>query len=434
MRLKISGSLMLGKSERTNVNDYSYTHMKFSAKHPSDLFSDVGRDYFAQLLTACVGGEPAFRNLYLPVAERLACTVQNLPLESSSFAYPGGALQFGLLAGLTALRLSDGVIFEPSATAQKRMVIEPQYRYAAWCATLAGVPLIVDHHAQLSVNDRPWSFAFGIPSLWEACGSTGAYGVEWKAASKNPPSPALGLILLSNFFYSGQFADFDPSVLASMCQSVNPGLTQFPGESSLSKVVRLAQEKVKAAEKIRISKVFVPGQTQTNTVASVMQALQPEPGSAAAVLSIVNSSLTLSNTAIPDSPKNLQNVTSNVPVEQHKDRNNTLFAENLKSEDANDDKEAGETFPVLPPKVTFWLRALISDEAMRQAFKFLPEQEMVEITAAQLRFGVVGKEMFELLNSSGFVHSRVGNLTARLNKQFTAVVKREFKNLGIDHA
>lgn len=408
--------------------------MKYSVKHPSDLFSDVGRDYFAQLLTACVGGEPAFRNLYLPVAERLACTVQNLPLESSSFAYPGGALQFGLLAGLTALRLSDGVIFEPSATAQKRMIIEPQYRYAAWCATLSGVPLIVDHHAQLSVNDKPWSFAFGAPSLWEACGTTGSYGIEWKAASKNPPSPALGLILLSNFFYPGQFADFDPSVLASMCQSVNPGLTQAPGESSLSKVVRLAQEKVKAAEKIRISKVFVPGQTQTNTVASVMQALQPGQGLAAADSSIVNSAMNLSTTAIHDNAKNLQNLTNTVSVEQQLNRNDTLFAENLKAKDANDGKEAGETLPVLPPKVTFWLRALISDEAMRQAFKFLPEQEMVEITAAQLRFGVVAKEMFDLLNSSGFVHSRVGNLTVRLNKQFTAMVKCEHKNLGVTHA
>ncbi|ABM39611.1 TraI domain-containing protein [Polaromonas naphthalenivorans] len=408
--------------------------MKFSAKHPKYLFSEMGHDYFAQLLTACVGGEPAFRSQYLPVAERLACTVQDLPLENSSFAYAGGALQFGLLAGLTALRLCDGVIFEPSASAQKRMLVEPQYRYAAWCATLAGVPLIVDHYALLTVNDKPWSFAFSPSSLWEACGTTGSYGIEWKPASKNPPTPSLGLILLSSFFYAGQFTDFDSSVLASMCQSVNPGLTQSSGESSLSKLVRVAQEKVKATEKLRISRVFVPGEAQVNTVASVMQALQTVPASTTTESAIVNTPKAKSISSNCENQKILQVVTLNVASEQRTNQININSLTDSKLKLENDQKLENKSVPGIPPKVTFWLRALISDEAMRLAFKFLPDQEMVDITGAQLRFGVVAKEMFELLHSSGFVHSKVGNLTVRLNKELTAVVQNEFKNLGVTHA
>lgn len=365
--------------------------MKFTPRHPSLLFKDIGRDYFAQLLTACVGGEATFKSKYLPVAEKLALTVQDLPLEKTHFAYPGGALQFGLLSGLTALRLADGVIFEPSATAQKRMIVEPQYRYAAWCAALAGVPLIVHHHAQLTLNDQPWSFASSPANIWEACKETGSYGIEWKATTPNPPSAALGIVLLGSFFYPGQFGDFDPAVLASFNQAINPGLIQPPAEAALSKVVRVAQEKVKAAEKLRLSRVFAPGSTPENAFDGVLESLkQPAMQSTGA---------DVASSIVPQTP-----LSSASPEEK------------------------------IPQNVASWVRALIADPVMSQQFKFLAALEMVDVSMDQLKFGSSAKAMFDLLTAANLVHSKITGQTVRLTPVLATFIKNEFIKQGITHA
>lgn len=383
--------------------------MKLQARHPSLLFNDVGRDYFAQLLTACSGGEDSFRSKYLPVAERLACVVQDLPLEKSAFAYQGGALQFGLLAGLTALRLSDGVVFDPSATAQRRMVIEPQFRYAAWCAVLAGVPLIVHHHANISVKDKPWSFASHPSNLFEACDKTGPYSIEWRPPSANPVTSSLAFALLHDFFHAGQFSEFDTSVLTSMCNSVNPGMSTFPGETALSRIVRISQEKVRAAELVRLSKVFAPGDAKV-TLSPVMQILQAATD--AAIKAPVAPGV---QTEVPAVAKPKDSSSQNTTTET--------------------DQATGEIKEVMVPlKIAFWVRALIADSEMAKQFQFLKDTGMVDVSVDQLKFGGTAKAMFALLEEAGFVHSKIAGQSLRLNKPLTDFIKKEFEAQGVKHA
>ncbi|TBR76985.1 MAG: hypothetical protein EPN64_04490 [Burkholderiaceae bacterium] len=233
--------------------------MRFQAKHPQQLFEEIGGNLFHELLTASGAGKEKFRAQYLPVAERLAMVIQELPLERETFAEQGGALKFGLLSALTTLRLCDSVMFVPTATAETRMRVEPQYRFAAYCACLATVPLIVFHHLNVIVSGKPWSFLSSQPMLWDALARTGTYEVEWKPLSPSKPSAALGMLLLSGFFETGQWENIDPDAVRGMCDAINPAVIQPPGELALGKIVRLGQVKVRTAEQIRASTAFVPG-------------------------------------------------------------------------------------------------------------------------------------------------------------------------------
>lgn len=323
--------------------------MHFDAKHPSQLFKVIGREYFDQLLTASAAGEGGFRENYLPMAERLAMMVQELPLEKELYSEPGGALRFGLLAGLGALRLCDGVIFKPGVTAQTRMRVEPQYRWASWCATLACVPLIVAHHASLSVNGQPWSFAHK-DSLWDACGNSGCYSVDWLPVTANRPSAALASIVLSRFFFPGQFASIDSDVLLGMCEAINPAMIQAPAEQSLSRVVRVAQEKIRLSERQRLTQVF--------SATSVAVAISPN------ALAALDSSLS--------------------PAEA-----------NLQTPDAQTAQAETASFPIaalkrkeIPEPILAWVRALAADPDSAKLYRLASEPDKgIVLSAKALRFG-----------------------------------------------
>lgn len=373
--------------------------MKLQARHPTLLFSSVGKEYFSQLLTA-VGGEELFRSKYLPVAERLAVTVQDLPLDRACFAFSGGALKFGLFAGLTALRLADGVIFDPSATAQRRMIVEPQFRYAAWCATLACVPLIVHHNSHIKVNDQPWSFAHSPSNLFEACDKSGDYEVNWRSLTPQAVTPVMSAIFLSDFFYPGQFQDLDPEVLVSMCESINPGLEKPTGEKALSRVVRVAQEKVKAAEDLRLSKVFASCEVTNSGVISDYTVSVPSQ---------------LQDTAKPTGP-------ADGTATKGGSKSSVQAAWTV------------QTSPQVNSKVSSWIRALISEPATASQFQFLPTLGLVDVTIEQLKFGGSAKAMYDLLEAEELVESKVPGKTVRLKKDLTAFVIAEFKRQGVSHA
>ncbi len=377
--------------------------MKFTARHPTLLFGDIGFNYFNQLVTACPGGESEFRARYLPVAEKLAVMVQDLPLEKNVFAHPGGALQFGLVCGLTALRLSDGVIFDPSASAQRRMIVEPQYKYAAWCAALAGVPLLVHHLSLITVAGEPWSFASKPSTLYEACKANGEYEMDWKPATAAQPSAALGSVLLKDFFYSGQFEHFDHAVLAGMCQAVNPALTMVPGEQSLSRVVRVAQEKVKTAELLRMSEIFSSAQPTANRTADLMDVIDKQ------------------STKSPDVPT----------ISAEKPQSVTPFALGVVATQA---VPANSEVVPIPTKITSWVRAVVANQELATQFRFLDDLKMVDVTIDQLRFGGSAAKTFKDLEDGGYVHSKVAGTSARLNKALRDYIQLQLTKQGNSHA
>jgi conjugal transfer pilus assembly protein TraI len=371
--------------------------MKSNPKHPQALFNDIGWELFEQISSASGAGEAGFKSLYLPMAERLALFVQELPLEKDSFGQRGGALKFGLLAGLTALRLCDGVIFEPGATAQRRMLIEPQFRWAAWCAALACVPLVVAHHTLLMVNGSSWSYASPEPTLWDACGNNGSYEVQWMPVSPAKPSSEVGIVFLSRFFFPGQFGELDPTVLQALCLAINPALTQGAAEQSLSRVVRTAQEKVRLAERQRMAQVFTLSDNSPNA-GDLARALAESLPVAAAAASLSSSP----SQSVGASPALTLSPLANPP-------GNT-----------------GEpVLPAIPEHLLQWVRAVASSHDHHAAIEFLSNGE-VRVSKRALNFGSTARETYEALFNAGLV-VRKGESDAVLKPEMTTAFQTAMK-------
>lgn len=165
--------------------------------------------------------------------------VQNLPLSPSVCSRPGGALQFGLQAGLLAVRSCDAVIFAPKATAQERQHDDPLYRWCAYCATLASAYLMCAGAVEVTLADgHRHSFA-GRFALGE---------LNTKFTAKWRDEPALpqqsGLIYVQTFFYSGQFSHLSPALLNQLGAAINPAMVMSSTESPLAKVVRMSLSRV----------------------------------------------------------------------------------------------------------------------------------------------------------------------------------------------
>lgn len=368
--------------------------MQFQAKHPQKLFEIIGNEYFSQLLTACGAGADGFRARFLPMAERLALFVQDLPLERETFCDPGGALRFGLQSGLTALRLCDGVIFSPNATSQRRMQVEPQFRWAAWCATLACVPLVVAHNTRVKVKDDVWSFESEKATLWDACDKTGSYEVEWMPQTPAKPSQALGIVYLSRFFFDGQFSGTDPDVLRQMCEAINPALLQSPAETSLARVVRTAQEKVRLSERTRMSQVF-----------SLSTSSKPTDG-----MPQIETSQPPGGGPVTEGAK------ANEPL-QHAVTPIANFAQPIEvSADPSPKAEPG-----IPEKILQWARAVGSTSTMHSSLQFLPTGEL-RISKLALNFGAPARETYNDLFLAGLV-VRKGESDAIVKPILAAIFK-----------
>lgn len=209
------------------------------------------REHFSDLLTACSISKSQFLAEYMPVAERLALCIQDLPLSPDVFKAPGGALQSGLQAGLLAVKSCDATIFEPKATAQERQKNDPLYRWCAYCSTLATIYLICAGQVEVILESGEiYSFASATP-----LGSIdGSFQARWRE-SPSQPSQA-GLIFLQAFFHPGQFQHLPTDMLAMMAGAINPELATRTTETPLGRVVRTSITTVIEAQRQRDAAVI----------------------------------------------------------------------------------------------------------------------------------------------------------------------------------
>ncbi len=226
--------------------------------HPrtaSDLFNSlIGRQHFQDLLTATTTGKEQFLVEFMPVAERFAMCVQDLPLAPDVFKAQGGALQAGLQSGLLAVRTCDAMIFQPKATAQERQRNDPLFRWCAYCSTLASVFLICAGQVEVVLADgEVFTFA-GREPLFNAQGS---FSVKWREGPSKPTEA--GLLYLQTVFYPGQFAHLSPEMLALLGGSINPALATLPNETPLGRVVRTSITQVIEAQRRRDASVMLAG-------------------------------------------------------------------------------------------------------------------------------------------------------------------------------
>lgn len=208
--------------------------MQSLIKKPSTLLRlYAGSKHFDDLLSATCLSASDFLIQYVPLSERLAVCVQELPLMPDIFKASGGALQCGLQAGLLAVRACDAIIFEPRATAQERQKNDPAYRWLAYCAALATVYLICAGQVTVKVEGEKFSFA-GKNPLGHHVNSD--YSAKWEESAIQLDEA--GLIYLQAFFFPGQFAHLDPSMIAMLGGAINPSQKVKSNESSLARIVR----------------------------------------------------------------------------------------------------------------------------------------------------------------------------------------------------
>ena len=227
--------------------------MQSQTQSAQTLFSRLAsRQHFQDLLTACSVSRDQYLAQYISVAERLAFCVQDLPLSPDVFSAPGGALQAGLQSGLLAVRSCDATIFQPKATAQERQRNDPQYRWCAYCATLATIYLICAGQIEVVLSGgEVFSFASAKP----LGGYDGSYTARWHQSAAQPSQA--GLIYLQAFFFPGQFAHLPQETLAMMAGAINPLLTTNNAETPLGRVVRTSVAQVLEAQRKRDAAVIL---------------------------------------------------------------------------------------------------------------------------------------------------------------------------------
>ena len=209
---------------------------------PNELITSCGREILVQMRYACGVGNDRFKTQYLPLLYKLAQFVQTAPLKNDAYSELGGAFKFGLTAALLTLRMSNGVLFTTNGGAERMGRLTPQYRFCAFAASLATVPLIVSHYVAITVNGLPWHFFDAKKSLFTALANNAQGEFAWV----NPqvaPHPSLAILTLNGFFEPEIWQSFEPIVLQEMCMAINPALHQPPIESKLAEVVRMGHEK-----------------------------------------------------------------------------------------------------------------------------------------------------------------------------------------------
>ncbi len=94
-------------------------------------------ELLARIRVAAGGTETEFSRLYLPPIQNYARFVHLLPATSAAHHRgAGGMLRFGLEVAFYALQATGGVIFAGRETTERRLVLEPRWRYATFLAGL----------------------------------------------------------------------------------------------------------------------------------------------------------------------------------------------------------------------------------------------------------------------------------------------------------
>lgn len=293
----------------------------------------------------------------------------------NAFPERGGALQCALRAGLLAVKLCDVTIFDPGATAAERMEGDRQYRWLAFCATLATVYLqSVAHVQQILDTGEIYSHA-NDDTLLDLKQS---YLHRWRS---NPNLSITRLYpFLSSFFFPGSFAHLKLEMLGELGMAINPPLSIPATEIPLGKVVRMAVDK---------------------TIADDMQARSKQIGS----------SSVQPGTASPDAvggtaPAAEQEIskTTNIAVtsEVGADAASTI---NLTSGQAGNSGQKQKSESPDVTKAKEWLKAIgMVDQMDEQVIRH--EDGRCEFSRKALGFGAAPRDTYNMLHAAGFVDSR----------------------------
>lgn len=343
-----------------------------------------------------VGGLDKFETLYLPVLERFADRVQELPMQKAAFDGLGGALTCAVKASTLAVRTCDSTIFSPASTAAQRMSDDGNYRWLTYCAALATVYLItvssVDPVHEGSDGEAPeiynWSDDIDLIN-WRP-----NYQMAWL----DRPQLVFSRLApyLSPLFFPGQFAHLSRKLVSDFGSAINPSLTSSASEAPLARIVRQSIERVIADEKASIAGwVSQPG----------------DKAQAAAKQDAINTC-------------------QSQPVNAQEPQNSPTDVET----DANVGEEALPPPPPPPPetpnqiKAREWLVALGALASFDSEVTHMPDGRMV-LTRKALGFGSTPTATYKLLHEAGLCDAK-GESTITLNKKGGEIYRKSVQERG----
>lgn len=358
--------------------------MRVHRTPPADLLREIDPEIIENLRSASGFKSTVFEQHLQPVILRLAECVQTLPLSRDAFPEARGALQFGLLCGVLAFQLGDNTIFLPGHSPEARRVLDPQYRYSAFAATIASVLPIVECSVVVRIAGRRWSSLDQV-SLHCALESADQQGcdVEWNPSPRRP-SRLVAAMMAGRFFVPGQWAEFEESVIAALIDSILPVRAAIAIEPPLTRVVRVSQDKVLEAD----------ARARSTRVAEAGAALLP----LSALL------------AQPEQPAGLQGgqppASGPAPVAAA-----TSAPAAASSESVDPPKAAADAAPEapdvpLPPAIDELVRAIRADQSFSKIIDdcvTLPSGEVRFPRKAMARYGMTAQAFLDMLRTANLV-------------------------------
>lgn len=247
--------------------------MELKVHEPPDLLRQVDEKLgILKLIERDSGlGEANFNKFIMPVLLGLSSSVLSAPLSRDCYAYENGALEYGLISSMMSLRIAEGSIFT-QGTVEDRALYEPQYKFAAFCASIASVPAFLFSGVSIANADgEVWSPLSTHQSMYHWLGRDKVFHANW-FNKKIPVSRMLGAGISWKIFPEGLWKNFDNRIVAQMFESINPPDIPFPGESRITAIVRKSDEKARDLYQKTIAHQFVDG-AKSPTSATISDSL-----------------------------------------------------------------------------------------------------------------------------------------------------------------
>jgi len=218
--------------------------MELTVLSPQDILGKVDQKLKILPMIARDSGLSAdhCQKFITPVILGLAKSVLSAPLSREFYAYENGALEYGLISSMLALRIAEGSIFT-QGTVEDRALYEPQYKYACFCAAIASVPAFLYSGVSISnLDGEIWSPLQSDDTLAQWLNNSKTFHANWYNKIV-PISRMFGAAMSWKIFPKGVWGKFDQRIVVQMFDSINPPETPMQGESKITSIVRKAHEK-----------------------------------------------------------------------------------------------------------------------------------------------------------------------------------------------
>lgn len=277
--------------------------MKLKKIDPNDLIKSLGNNFLKDLRTVLSVKDDDFKKKYLSLLYRLGEYVQELPLEREHFQELGGAFRFGALSAFFTIRMSGGILFSSSLAMEESNRLNWQYKYAAFAASIATVPVILYHNLNLCIDGREWSY-LSTERLHKIIQTE--YSFTWHKRLKDKDLTQMAsTLVLRNFFDIGFGQDLDPQIVDELCRAINPSGALVVNETPLMALVRKGHEKARNAHTKENQPLYTENPLPTQSVHQLSTAIDLQQSQSVKPLADQPIVQTLSTSLDGNSPKHL---------------------------------------------------------------------------------------------------------------------------------